>query len=136
VHLVLVAGWSAYFGGSTWAGYQPGNSPVFFGATPRSLYFFNTVLAGASFFLAMNRWKAGQPTGALLVFAGAYTVEILIWIATPQLRQDSNLWPIDAVFVAGEAGFPVLIGRMLAGALTETALGQRFVSRFENRRRS
>ena len=37
----------------------------------------------------------------------------LIWVATPKLRNDSNMWPIDFVFLAVMTGVPMLVGRVL-----------------------
>jgi len=47
------------------------------------------------------------------LWLGVMTGLIAIWISTPQLRNDSNLWPIDLVMLAIATAIPVLVGTVI-----------------------
>jgi lipopolysaccharide export LptBFGC system permease protein LptF len=129
VYGILLIGWNAFFANSSWRGDPIPQGPPFFGTTPRSLYFFNTVMSCASFFLAMSLIRRGKRPQAAFFFFGALTVAFVVWLVIPQLHDHQHAVPIDLMILVTQIGFPILIGRGLAGAFTETAIGRRFLSR-------
>jgi hypothetical protein len=50
---------------------------------------------------------------------------VLVWLATAQLRQDSNMWPIDFVFLSVLTGLPMLVGRTIGLVYWRIRIGQR-----------
>lgn len=52
-------------------------------------------------------------TAVVAMWAGVMIALVGIWIGTPRLRQDSNMWPIDLVFLLFMTGLPLLIGAVL-----------------------
>ena len=54
---------------------------------------------------------------------------VLIWVATARLRQDSNMWPIDFVFLAVETGVPLVVGRTIGLVYWRIRIGQRLNAR-------
>ena len=129
VYAILLVGWNAFFGNSSWRGEPIPQGPPFFGTTPRSLYFFNTVTASAAFFLAMTQMRQRKQPQALFFYFGALTVALMVWLAVPQLHDHHHPMPIDLMILVTQIGFPILIGRGLASAFTETAIGRRLLSR-------
>ena len=53
----------------------------------------------------------------------------LIWVATARLRQDSNMWPIDFVFLAVQTGVPMAVGRTIGLVYWRIRIGQRLNAR-------
>ncbi len=47
---------------------------------------------------------------------------VAIWVATPQFRNDSNMWPIDLVFLAFVTGVPVFAGSLLGFGVRSLAV--------------
>jgi hypothetical protein len=54
---------------------------------------------------------------------------VLIWVATARLRQDSNMWPIDFVFLAVQTGVPMAVGRTIGLVYWRIRIGQRLSPR-------
>ena len=42
---------------------------------------------------------------------------LLVWDGTSRLREDSNLWPIDLVFLLFATGIPLLLGGLCQAGL-------------------
>jgi hypothetical protein len=111
--------WADYYSRFPWRGYEQamreGLVPPFLTTSPRSF------LVGSCALFAMpllTLWFGGRPLrSSLALWTGAMISLLGIWVATPQLRQDSNMWPIDLVFLLFDTGLP-----LLAGALTVLAV--------------
>ena len=60
-------------------------------------------------------WFAGGRliSSTLALWAGVMVSLVTIWVATPQLRQDSNMWPIDLVLLAFSSGIRLLVGALV-----------------------
>ena len=101
-------------------------APPFFTSSPRS-----ELVAGAVLF-AMTLGMTLLPTGraaltGVAIWAGVMAAVVVLWVATPPLRNDSDMWPIDLVFLAVNTGVPILLGMdCRVGSL---ALAQRPVAR-------
>ncbi len=52
-------------------------------------------------------------TAGLYLWCGVIIAIVAIWIATPRLRQDSNMWPIDFIFLAIQAAVPLFAGALV-----------------------
>jgi len=50
---------------------------------------------------------------------------VLIWLATARLRQDSNMWPIDFIFLAVLISVPMVVGRTIGLVYWRIRIGQR-----------
>ena len=86
-----------------------GHVPAFFTTSPRSLLVGSLVL----FLLPLLTllFGGGQPIKfTLALWAGVMAALVSVWVATPQLRQDSNIWPIDLVLLAFRTGLPLIAG--------------------------
>lgn len=108
--------WAGYYSRFPWAGYGQamgdGHVPAFLTTSPRSLLVGFCVLFALPF---VTFWLGGgRPLlSSLALWAGVMGSLVGVWVATSQLRQDSNMWPIDLVFFIFITGVP-----MMAGALT------------------
>ncbi len=51
------------------------------------------------------------------MWAGVMLAVGLIWVGTKQLREDSNLWPIDFVILSIATALPVILGTALNVAI-------------------
>ena len=40
-----------------------------------------------------------------------------VWVGTTRLREDSNMWPIDLVFLVFATGLPLLLGGLCQACL-------------------
>ena len=63
----------------------------------------------------LTLWFAGgrlvnMVAAFLALWAGVMFSVLTIWVATPQLRNDSSMWPIDLVFLAFQTGVPLIEG--------------------------
>ena len=109
LHLYFVLSWDSLYAPHPWRGYAPGVAPPFFTSSPRS-----ELVAGAVLFamtLGMTLLPAGRAalTG-VAIWAGVMAAVVVLWVATPPLRNDSDMWPIDLVFLAVNTGVPILLG--------------------------
>jgi len=123
LHLYFVLSWDSLYAPHPWRGYAPGIAPPFFTSSPRS-----ELVAGAVLFamtLGMTLLPAGRAalTG-VAIWAGVMAASAVLWVATPPLRNDSDMWPIDLVFLALTTGVPILLGR-LAGLAVRRLRGGR-----------
>jgi hypothetical protein len=115
--------WASYYSHFPWTGYEramkDGNVPASMTGSPRSLLLGEITLSLLSFaavFLAGGRIKRALGMG-LAFWAGTMVAIAVIWVITPQFRNDSNMWPIDLIFVAFLTGVPVLAGGLLGFGL-------------------
>lgn len=62
----------------------------------------------------MTWWFPGRRlVGAVLaLWTGVMLAVLGIWVATPRLREDSNMWPIDLVVIAYQTGAPLVVGTL------------------------
>src|SRR5215467_14659032 len=99
--------WTSYYSRSPWPGYQQamreGHVPAFLTTSPRSFLVGCTVLFSLPF---LTLWFGASRliSSALALWAGVVVSAVGIWVATPQLREDSNLWPIDFALLAFSTG--------------------------------
>ena len=112
LHLHFVWSWDALYAAHPWRGYHPGVAPAFFSTSPRSLLIASLVLLAAALGLTLIPPGQRPGTGAAL-WIGVMSAVVLVWIATPRLRQDSNMGPIDLVLLSLMTGVPMLIGRTI-----------------------
>jgi hypothetical protein len=124
LHMHFVMAWGSLYAPHPWTGYAPGVSPAFFSSSPRSVTITNVVLFATA--LGLTIIPPGQRpwTGAAL-WAGVMSAVVLVWLATARLRQDSNMWPIDFVFLSVLTGLPMLVGRTIGLVYWRVRIGQR-----------
>jgi hypothetical protein len=48
--------------------------------------------------------------GFVVLWGRVVLADVLVWVGTMSLREDSNLWPINLVFVMGFAETPLFFG--------------------------
>jgi len=103
-----------------------GRIPPFFSSSERSLLVARIVLAILPLlalpFAGNSPWKAA---GGLWV--GVMLATIAIWIATPALRQDSNMWPLDLAYLGVVTAIPLFLGAL--AYVTGKGLARKLVSR-------
>src|SRR5579859_745596 len=94
--------WAGYYSRFPWRGYEQamseGRVPAFLTTSPRSLLVGCCVL----FALPLLTFWSGRERpllSSLALWAGVMVSLVGVWVTTPQLRQDSNLWPIDMVLL-------------------------------------
>jgi hypothetical protein len=122
IHFVLV--WDSLYALHPWTGYAPGRRPAFFSSSPRSVAIANVVLFATA--LALTMIPPGQrPRIGVALWAGVMGAVVLVWLATARLRQDSNMWPIDFVFLSVLTGLPMLVGRAIGLVYWRIRIGQR-----------
>lgn len=113
LHLQFALCWDSYYARFPIYGYQAAMAahrvPPFFASSERSLLIARVVLAVLPLlalpFASVTPWKAVRA-----IWGGVMVAVVLIWAATPALRQDSNMWPIDLVFLAVMTGVPLVLG--------------------------
>jgi hypothetical protein len=113
LHLQFALWWDSYYARFPVYGYQAAMAahrvPPFFASSERSLLIARVVLAILPLlalpFASVTPWKAVRA-----MWGGVMMAVVLIWLATPALRQDSNMWPIDLVFLAVMTGIPLVLG--------------------------
>jgi hypothetical protein len=108
--------WTSYYARFPWQGYQQamreGPVPAFLTTSSRSSLVGWMVLFSLPF---LTFWFAAGRliSSTLALWAGVMVSLVTIWVATPQLRQDSNMWPIDLALLAFSTGIPLLVGAMV-----------------------
>jgi hypothetical protein len=113
LHLQFALRWDSYYSRFPLNGYQAAMDayrvPPFFASSERSLLIARVALAILPLlalpFASVTPWKAVRA-----MWGGVMAAVVLIWLATPALRQDSNMWPIDLVFLAVMTGIPLVLG--------------------------
>ena len=124
LHIHFVLAWDSLYALHPWTGYAPGRSPAFFSSSPRSVAIANVVLFATA--LALTMIPPGQrPRIGVALWAGVMGAIVLVWLATARLRQDSNMWPIDFVFLSVLTGLPMLVGRTIGLVYWRIRIGQR-----------
>jgi hypothetical protein len=128
LHIHFVVAWESLYAHHPWTGYAPGRSPAFFSSSPKSLAIASAVLLVMA--LALTVIPPGQRAGiGGALWAGVMIAVVLIWVATARLRQDSNMWPIDFVFLAVQTGVPIGVGRTIGLVYWRIRIGQRLNAR-------
>ena len=123
LHIHFVLAWDNLYALHPWTGYAPGRSPAFFSSSPRSVAIANVVLFATA--LALTMIPPGQrPRIGVALWAGVMGAVVLVWLATARLRQDSNMWPIDFVFLSVLTGLPMLVGRAVGLVYWRIRIGQ------------
>ncbi len=106
--------WATYYSRFPWQGYQhamqDGRVPAFLTGSPRSLLIGDIVIFSVSL---LTLWFGRGISSALALWCGIMTALAAVWMGTPALRQDSNMWPIDLVFLAFCTGIPLWLGALL-----------------------
>jgi hypothetical protein len=124
LHIHFVLAWDSLYALHPWTGYAPGRSPGFFSSSPRSVAIANVVLFATA--LALTMIPPGQrPRIGVALWAGVMGAVVLVWLATARLRGDSNMWPIDFVFLSVLTGLPMLVGRTIGLVYWRIRIGQR-----------
>ena len=124
LHIHFVLAWESLYAHHPWTGYAPGASHAFFSSSPRSVAIANVALFAAA--LALTIIPPGQRPGiGAALWAGVISAVVLVWVGTARLRQDSNMWPIDFVFLSVLTGLPMLVGRTIGLVYWRIRIGQR-----------
>jgi hypothetical protein len=108
--------WNSYYSNFPWLGYgtamEKGNVPAFFSTSPRSMLIACIVLFAlplfALWFAEGRPWKAARS-----IWVGVMLSVILIWLTTKQMREDSNMWPIDLVYLSIVTALPIFLGAFI-----------------------
>lgn len=82
------------------------------------------VLFATSFMLTLIPSARGPWLG-IAMWAGVMCAVVAIWLATPTMRNDSNLWPVDLVVNGAMTGAPMLIGRTVGLVYWRVRAGQK-----------
>jgi|SRR5579862_3737290 len=108
--------WTSYYARFPWQGYQQamkeGHIPAFLTNSSRSALIGRIVLFSLPF-LTFRVAVGRVISSTVALWAGVMVSLVAIWVATPQLRQDSNMWPIDLVFLAFTTGLPLFLGALV-----------------------
>ena len=105
--------WSGYYSRFPWPGYEQamkqGRVPAFLTDSPRSLRVGFCAIFALPF---LTLWRSGRHAliSSLALWMGIIVALMGVWLATPQFRQDSNLWPIDLVVLFFCSGLPLMAG--------------------------
>jgi hypothetical protein len=108
--------WTSYYSRFPWQGYQQamreGHVPAFLTTSSRSSLVGGMVIFSLPI---LTLWFAGGRliSSTLALWAGVMISLVTTWIATPQLRQDSNMRPIDLVLLAFSSGIRLLVGALV-----------------------
>ena len=130
LQLQLAMSWRSYYALYPIPGYEEamasGRIPPFFSSSERSLLVTRIVLAILPLlalpFAGSSPWKAA---GGLWI--GVMLATVSIWIATPALRQDSNMWPIDFAYLGVVTAIPLFLGAL--AYVAGKGLARKLVSR-------
>ena len=108
--------WTSYYSRFPWQGYgqtmREGHVPAFLTTSSRSSLVGGMVIFSLPI---LTFWFAGGRliSSTLALWAGVMVSLVTIWVATQQLRQDSNMWPIDLVLLAFSSGIRLLVGALV-----------------------
>lgn len=108
LHLHFILAWDSLYADYPFAGTRA--EPPFFATSERSSLITTIVLFATALGLTLIP-KGNQPGLGVALWAGVVTAVVFVWLVTARLRQDSNMWPIDLVFVSAMTGLPMLWGR-------------------------
>jgi hypothetical protein len=112
--------WRPLYAHPTWKGYEiaaeRGYDVPFYTTSPRALLATEMLLflfALALLLIRRSFWPLVVP--GLLI--GAFLGAVGVWISTRRLREDSNLWPIDMLFLLVVTAVSIALGSGLAVAV-------------------
>lgn len=113
LQMQFMLAWRAYYSHFPFRGYgsamEQGLVPPFLTTSARGVQ-VTQIAFFALPLLALWRLRGNVFTGAAALWAGVMFAVVVVWVATPQLRQDSNMWPIDLVLGSVMFGLPIAIG--------------------------
>jgi hypothetical protein len=113
LQLQFVLLWNGYYSRFPWPGYstamKAGLVPPFLTTSPKS-YFMTRITLLFPPLVALLFPKESLVRAWFSLWAGAMAATVAIWVATPRLRNDSNLWPIDLVYLGYVTGLPLFLG--------------------------
>lgn len=115
MQLQFILLWRAYYSHFPYPGYshamQVGAVAPFLTASVRSTQVTRFVLSCLS---VITLWFPGRRlvVAMLALWTGVMMAVVGIWVATPRLREDSNMWPIDLVVLAYQTGAPLIVGTL------------------------
>lgn len=124
LQLQYVLFWVPFYSNSPLPGYEramaAGQIAPFFTATRQTMMAAAVVL----FLLPMvslfwARPVARKLNASVALWAGIMLGVVVVWISIPRLRNDSDMWPIDLVFLAFTTGLPMIAGTLVHLALAE-----------------
>lgn len=123
LQLHFAIAWKSYYAHFPFMGYQrameSGLIPPSLTTSTRSLLVGRVVLVLLP--LGSLWFRNGRRRDALLaLWSGVMLALVLVWVGTKRLREDSNLWPIDLVFLLFVTGMPLLLGALFQAGLQET----------------
>lgn len=124
LQLYFVVTWDSFYAQHPWPGYAAGILPPFFMSSPKSVPIGCAVLFATSFMLTLIPSARGPWLG-IAMWAGVMCAVVAIWLATPTMRNDSNLWPVDLVVNGAMTGAPMLIGRTVGLVYWRVRAGQK-----------
>jgi hypothetical protein len=98
---------------------REGHVPAFLTTSPRSFLVGSMVLFSLPF---LTLWFGASRlmSSTLALWAGVVVSTTGIWVATPQLREDSNLWPIDFALLAFSTGISLWVGALAVLVVEKT----------------
>jgi hypothetical protein len=113
--LQLVILWGSYYAHHPFRGYENAIATMapFFSESPRSLLLVAIVLGAVA--LVASRTAHNVIRALVWIWGGAMLASVAWWVATPSLRNDSDMWPIDLVFLGVYLGFPIVVAGILGG---------------------
>jgi hypothetical protein len=117
LHLHFVLFWHSYYSRFPLAGYErtmaEGHVPPFFTSSAPSLRISMIALFTVPL-VALWIVRGRYGLSALALWAGVMLAVILIWIGTDSLRKDSDMWPLDLVFLSFRTALPIFLGSGLS----------------------
>jgi len=120
LHLQFMLFWRSHYSHFPWPGSQAamaqGLIPPFFTNSTLSLKHTMATLFAAPL-LALWFARERPWVSTLAIWAGVMLFNSFVWVGTERLRHDSDLWPIDFVFLTFVTGIPLMLGSILALAM-------------------
>jgi hypothetical protein len=107
--------WTSYYSRFPWQGYEQamreGHVPAFLTTSSRSSLVGGMVIFSLPI---LTFWFAGGRliSSTLALWAAVMISLVTTWITTPQLRDDSNMWPIDLALLAFSSEIRLLVGAL------------------------
>ena len=112
LHFVLF--WGRYYSLFPLPGYEramaDGIVPPFFTSSIQSFKITMIILFLLPILTLFSRENSWFST--LGLWSGVMLSVAIIWLATKQLREDSNMWPIDLAFLSLVVALPLLLGAL------------------------
>lgn len=102
--------WKSYYSHFPFKGYSdPIVGPPFFSASTETLYVTLIVLFTLPLVVLWFA-RASSFVSTLGLLSGVMLANIVIWLCSKQLREDSNMWPIDLVLLTIMTAAPLFLG--------------------------